>query len=614
MPAKDTQLLVDPYSRSGPYGELLGCALGTLKTGLISRILKNLRASSLRETSLFINEMEACISNAIDEQERTRNQYIEILLKSWPRIPDTEEKDRLRFAIERFKQLRGYMLACRNTVRLANSTSTKEEVYDHLAKLCGALFWPYYFTTIPCTEQNSNCLVTWMPPATMLGRPCFGIWPDAIEVETPFPLYPTAYDLFQSSDDSTKRELVALTSAWLDLGYSNNPYDSENQDLNIGHVQSFWDLDGPIQYAEDLKELVVNESRESTLFSDAFYLNNAALYIDDHDSQEGEVPVGRLIICTPVPEVIRLLGKISTMDETQDNEPKRLGNLAIDLWHQQGGSQLGRDIHRRYLMVSRGLLVDQAELDEERIQSFIAHTVIGPAADALSYISSLQQGRAVEKNTSRVRHKIETLLRNANTLLTIRQLNFGGTQPVTLHEVDLLADCVKPIVNALDNDRQLRSDLPDLEVHVDVQGTPFQSPLPNAVSLLLSVLIHNAVEELDAIDDDCVSSSQLAERKLEIKAVQEDSKIVVEVRNSSRPGNEEVVCYLNRQLPQQIPVWRLSRKGASHYHIGSRKVKWMAHALGGEIKYNYEQGEFVAYLSLPIEPVVAASAKEEERV
>jgi hypothetical protein len=81
-----------------------------------------------------------------------------------------------------------------------------------------------------------------------------------------------------------------------------------------------------------------------------------------------------------------------------------------------------------------------------------------------------------------------------------------------------------------------------------------------------------------------------------LSAHQVAANIIVEIQNGGAQVSEDQIRRLNEEDYRNEMVWKVSRKGPSHYNIGWRKAKWIAARLGAELSCDNPGGHFVARL------------------
>ena len=579
------KLLVDPYGRSGPYGETLACVLGAFKSRVVARAVSEAAHGDRLER--FLNDGGVAVAQVLERFRAKRKAHVATLVRTWPPEPKIATADRRTVAERRGRQLEKFLEDCgRSAASLVGGCG--ENRGWKLAKFIGSLFWPYYFVRVSGRKGRAPYLLTWMPPASLLSRPCFGFWSTLDdEGTTPFYLYPTVVGLFCERGGRADAELPNLAAEWLDVGYSGEGGTlSGRGNVNIGHVQPLWPLQRSSEYCEDVARLAVGQKRESTAFSDAFYLNASALYLDETSDDGRDHLAGRLILCaagpTILPALARLLAPGSSIEE--------LGSYFLDIWRHLGGTVVGRQLRRRYEVVLDQLLPRQAEID----QSFLAHTVKGPVVDAIRYIDAALDGHFVRDNLSRARRELEDLEENSRTLLALGELEaprsefLQGSPGLPVQELDLggLVERIRLSVKEQSRGIVVREAVGILRVGVAV---------PDALALVLRDLTRNALQEIGAMHEGCLEER---EATLGICAIERGGAVVVEVRNTARPAAAKAAERLNSQSPEPVAARGLSRKGPSHYGIGSQQAKWIVERLGGRVSYAYENGEFVAAVTL----------------
>ncbi|MCA9627270.1 MAG: HAMP domain-containing histidine kinase [Myxococcales bacterium] len=410
----------------------------------------------------------------------------------------------------------------------------------------------------------------------------------------PFFLYPTAEKLFGSSPVSNSA-LPSLADAWLDLGYESAHESETEARRNIGHVQRYWELPNGWDYQEDLDQRVRGTERETTLFSDLFYGNRSALYINDESAEDGTL-VGRLVLCAPTNGILCDIGALWSEASAGAPPERSLIEDVLRRWQRLGGPGISESLRKRHERVREELLAGQVEADEEILQSFIAHTVLGPAADALTYLTRLEAGHNAAQNAPRLRKKLRTLLRNARSVLALWKVSHmdeeGG-----IAEIDIRTSCLDEIVAAIQADRESMN-LPPLQVDQDLNVRCVCAAVPQGVVLLFTLLIDNAVEELDAVHADAAPECPTAKLRIVTRPVETQCEITIS--NTARPEARETFRRLNDAVAEPMPTWRLSRKGPSHYRLGHRTVRWIVQVLRGRIAYDVCDDECVVRLWLPM--------------
>ena len=578
-------LLVDPYGRSGPYGETLGCVLGAFKSKIVGRAVSAVIDQGGIERLGRVGGH--ALAAALERFCERRVEYCETLVRIWPRGTESPPRDVAHLAGRRWKQLRDFLDGCKRRADSLAKGSDAHRSRTSLAGVIGSLFWPYYFVAVDGRDGQQPYFVTWMPPASLLSRPCFGFWSTLDGTgTTPFHLYPTIAGLLSEEQGATDPELRDLAAAWLDVGYSGEGIPTaERNDLNIGHVQALWPLARAAQYHEDVAQVTNEERRHSTQFSDAFYLNASGLYLDAPAHRGGRDVTGRLIICAAGSAILPALATFLSPGRSIEE----LGPDLLAIWQDVGGTEIARQLRDRYDVVVRQLLPGQADMDH----SFLVHTLRAPAVDARMYIELALKERNVKSNLERARRQLKTLKENADTLLAVGRLerfrsatgHSGETRDLQRLDIHEVVERAKELIEVYGFRVAFRADVGPRWVDVT---------LSDALALVLVEFMRNALDEIRAMESDAAT--------LGITTRTVGERVVVEVRNTARAAAAKAARTLNSQRSQSVAFWGLSRKGSSHYGIGSQQAQWIVKALGGSVTYSYDTGEFVVAVGLPTGP------------
>jgi hypothetical protein len=289
----------------------------------------------------------------------------------------------------------------------------------------------------------------------------------------------------------------------------------------------------------------------------------------------------------------------------------KLTQLLERNWKELVFAQCYRQMRERMTLFATAMItIKQAEhlemlRERERLMAYASHTVYGPIADALQYLSFARDGIEVQKNIRRAKLRIFRVQRNAHTILTVlKSEQVIDECEETTTTIDVRKEILLPLLAEIQEDREV-VDLPKLLVDFEKrENTFFEISLAqkstsrprDVLELLLTVAIQNAVEHIDT----SIRQGKAAnDSPLVFRMLRNANDIVVEIENGGMPVTNDLTEELNKVKQVDDKAWGISRKGASHYGIGIGKMKWLASNLGGRVKFSSRNGNFVVLLCFP---------------
>lgn len=409
------------YNRSGPHGPLLWYVLADVKKTFISLVVRSWSKAGVSDRTLTDGFSEWLCKHAyecaagLEGTSSLKTQLIDTLVSSWPASSDQSEQQRL--AEHRVVQLSRYLkTAADRLVETAAATqlSGSSSIEPFLGAV-GEFIWPYYFVRPGAPFRDS--LITWLPGTRYIRRPIV-LQQDHDAPKRVFPgdsglLYPSIAELLHHSSKKEDIALVQTLETSFDLGYWPSDFSVASYGAippNVGHVQDYSPLPGDTFAYYD--SCILETAPEASRFSDAFYLNREALYVEDIDRKSGAV-IGRLILCSPLPHLLfhlKLMSKTNPpplyASENNDSNVESLANFAREAWNISGGIETREELSRTLILQDEEFVEQRKKVIEESF-SFISHSVTGalvksfaPPVDVTHKVHAAHQLVAIDTSSA----------------------------------------------------------------------------------------------------------------------------------------------------------------------------------------------------------------------
>lgn len=375
---------VEPYGKTGPYGEVLWYFLRELKGRFVEGVAKRI-IEQHETTELAGKEVRRLVEPRIDRARRKLKQgksvWIKRLINHWPATAESNDRqEQASLAEIRFASLSSYFSLCKSHVQ------QQEETDAWIQKVIAAIVWPYYFVRFDNPEGERQ-IVTWMPNTNLLAMPV----DEGILNHPGQLLYPTLYPLFSRGEGSPERRLLLENlSQWVDLGFST--VSSTGIGRDIGHVQPFVNGE-PSVFLHN----VLDDSHQRARFSDLFYLNRCAYrWYERQTPPDNSTVIGAVFWCSPIKDILLDLAELGQHemppddvcvddDVTESDASFRLGSRVAFLrqqteeaWKRSRGSIIGASLRRRYQSTWDELIVRQQEhviRDKDDFLGYIQHDI-----------------------------------------------------------------------------------------------------------------------------------------------------------------------------------------------------------------------------------------------
>lgn len=236
--------------------------------------------------------------------------------------------------------------------------------------------------------------------------------------------------------------------------------------------------------------------------------------------------------------------------------------------------------------------------DRDLFFNYASHTVVGPVADSVLFLKRAIAD-AESPNVTKIRRAINTLStlrRNAQTLLSVCRAEFLPSEAASREGAFNLGERINSYLADIQDYRDV-VELPAIPIRTDFNDVEeIRCPMPDLLDVVLTTLIRNA---LDHIDAGLHSEVPITQCGLEVWVRREHEMWCIAIANGGRPVAPSEIDRLNAERPDDT-AWRVSRKGEHHYRLGNRKVKWILNRLAGTIEYTLVKGRFVASVHLPV--------------
>ena len=270
------------------------------------------------------------------------------------------------------------------------------------------------------------------------------------------------------------------------------------------------------------------------------------------------------------------------------------------------------DLLRLYLVTHRiavtlaglhDLALQEKELTlRDQYFAYVAHSLLGPAADAYRLLRDADRRETSSGEDTLVRKWRSAALSKAfearesalKMLVIVQQTGAGGSTECRLF--DVAAEVVEPLVEHVKTSRRAAGKI-TLPISTNIpEGTIVRVPFKEMLDVLFGALIRNAEDHLDS---SLVADIPADRCELWIRANSINDGTSIIIANSGKPVDPAIAAELNRQPTETGLYWRLSRKGPGHFHLGTRKVKWIAKQLGAVLTYSSEGGVFSVMVHFP---------------
>lgn len=226
-----------------------------------------------------------------------------------------------------------------------------------------------------------------------------------------------------------------------------------------------------------------------------------------------------------------------------------------------------------------------------------AHVILGPPAQCKQWL--MCAASAASSNDDHLRRALASLAKaeqNAEAILTLLPLerNPGADRPKT--RIDLCAYVREALDVAALDFRMFRA--PHITTSLNSLDTLTINTDPGLLSVVLAEVLRNAFENV--VDSAKLRGTQRSPPPADVEVTvnkQGDGAIVI-VENGGPVPDSDVLTQLN-QPPSLDPSNLLTRKGSTHYGVGTQAAKWIIRAcLSSDFKFDVKNGRFVCQLHL----------------